>query len=108
MSEQKTVDVVVDRKTWLRGEGSYSSFLLRPNDGKMCCLGFACKALGLRDHEIELVGEPCELDWDHPLRRADVKSLVVANDDTDITDDTREARLIEDGQRIGLNFSFIN
>lgn len=104
----KTVDVVVDRAKWLRGEGSYDSCLLRPDDRKMCCLGFACKALGLRDDVIESVGEPCELDWEHPLKRANVKSLVVANDNTDITDDAREASLIEDGQKLGLNFSFIN
>jgi hypothetical protein len=36
----------VDRKTWLRGEGSDDSKLLRESDGKMCCLGFACLQLG--------------------------------------------------------------
>jgi len=37
--------VIVNRKTWLRGEGSAVSKLLRSGDNKMCCLGFVCKQL---------------------------------------------------------------
>lgn len=37
---------VVDRRTWLRGEGVDQSYLLRI-DGKKCCIGFACEAAGV-------------------------------------------------------------
>lgn len=39
--------LIIDRKTWLRGEGSAASFLRRSEDGKQCCLGFYCRAVGL-------------------------------------------------------------
>lgn len=31
--------MIIDRSIWLRGEGSYVSFLLRRSDNKMCCVG---------------------------------------------------------------------
>lgn len=37
MTIEKTI---VDRNTWLRGEGQYESYLHRLSDGKKCCLGF--------------------------------------------------------------------
>jgi hypothetical protein len=40
---------VIDRSKWLRGEGTGDSFLLRPSDGKMCCVGQMCKQLGVSD-----------------------------------------------------------
>lgn len=46
------VTVTVRRSTWLRGEGSFRSFLLRPSDGKMCCLGFCLVELGRSKEEI--------------------------------------------------------
>ncbi len=42
----------IDRKTWLRGEGSLCSFLLRAEDGKQCCLGFYLKSCGVPSDEI--------------------------------------------------------
>lgn len=32
--------LIIDRSRWLRGEGCDASYLLRPADNKMCCLGF--------------------------------------------------------------------
>lgn len=37
----------INRAKWLHGEGDYVSYLLRPADGKMCCLGFYGQALGV-------------------------------------------------------------
>jgi len=39
--------LVIDRSKWLRGEGDMQSRLIRPSDGKMCCLGFYGLALGV-------------------------------------------------------------
>lgn len=45
--------VVVKRSEWLRGEGYERSMLYRPEDGKRCCIGFACnQLLGLTDEQI--------------------------------------------------------
>lgn len=38
--------LVIDRSIWLRGEPE-GSMLLRPNDGKMCCVGIYLAACGV-------------------------------------------------------------
>jgi hypothetical protein len=48
----------VKRKTWLRGEGSTKSALLREKDQKMCCLGFYSLATGYKPEEIAGVADP--------------------------------------------------
>jgi hypothetical protein len=49
--------VVIDRTRWLRGEPE-DSYLLRSEDGKMCCLGFAELAAGATPEEITDSGAP--------------------------------------------------
>lgn len=53
--------LIIDRKTWLRGEGSEDSRLLRGSDGKMCCLGFYGLACGLEPKEIKGMEAPFNL-----------------------------------------------
>lgn len=50
--------LVIDRSKWLQGEASVVSMLLRPQDGKMCCLGFYCLALGAPEKSINRVHTP--------------------------------------------------
>lgn len=51
---------VLNPKTWLRGEGSSNSYLLRRGDGKMCCMGQLALRCGvpaedlLGEHEVEV------------------------------------------------------
>lgn len=45
--------LVIDRKIWLRGEGSFMSFLLRRADQKQCCVGILCEALGVPKKDLE-------------------------------------------------------
>lgn len=54
------MEFTISRKTWLSGEGSDDSFLLRSCDNKMCCLGFFLKSLGATDEDI--VGWPVPSD----------------------------------------------
>ena len=42
----------INRDTWLRGEGSQDSQLLRKVDNKLCCLGFYSLACGLTTKDI--------------------------------------------------------
>ena len=42
----------IDVARWLRGEDTSASYLLRPYDDKMCCLGQYAKACGFSDQEI--------------------------------------------------------
>jgi len=44
--------LIIDRKTWLRGEGHKKSFLVRESDGKQCCLGFLAQACGFSKEEL--------------------------------------------------------
>lgn len=45
--------LVIDRTTWLRGEGGTPSRLLRTEDGKMCCMGSYCLQIaGLSPDQI--------------------------------------------------------
>lgn len=44
--------LTIERSRWLRGEGDQVSRLLRPSDGKMCCLGFMACQLGYTEAEI--------------------------------------------------------
>jgi hypothetical protein len=50
--------LIIDRKTWLRGEGNEKSALLRECDGKMCCLGVFALAIGLSAERISNVESP--------------------------------------------------
>lgn len=64
------LEVTVRRSEWLRGKDSVShdatetqpayggSFLYREDDGKKCCLGFACLAAGLSIQQIKGVPTP--------------------------------------------------
>jgi hypothetical protein len=45
--------IELDPETWLHKEaGSGSSYLHRPTDGKMCCMGVMCRAYGLSTTDI--------------------------------------------------------
>lgn len=41
------IEIYIDPKKWLRGEGGGPSYLLRPTDGKMCCWGICSAQLGV-------------------------------------------------------------
>lgn len=113
--------VVVDRKTWLRGEGGENSYLKR-DDGKMCCLGFACVQAGLDKDDIAGRYSPADVIERGIRLPAGVfslvspsgsdsqvcESLMLTNDDKHYLDEEREAKLITLGKEVGLEFEFIN
>ncbi len=46
----KLKQIELDRNTWIRGDSDKNygeTFLLRHEDGHMCCMGFAAKAYGV-------------------------------------------------------------
>jgi len=111
--------LVIDRSMW--GAGS----LLRPGDGKMCCLGFASKACGATDDEIKGLDFPppyfidkyglpkwmcLSPKFEHlcvdeglapPLRATSI------NDTVHISDSERESELIKLFNYNGIELSFI-
>jgi hypothetical protein len=44
---ESVTELTIPRSTWLRGEGAERSALLRPDDGRMCCLGLYLQACGI-------------------------------------------------------------
>lgn len=73
--------LIVDRTKWLRGEGSDVSRLLRPSDGKMCCLGFVCLAFGMNAQSITNVATPSSV--------ADAKRIGLNKDHSDVPEALR-------------------
>lgn len=52
------MELTIDRKVWLHGEGQDRSFLLREPDGKRCCLGIYLAALGIPDESLRGKASP--------------------------------------------------
>jgi hypothetical protein len=46
-------EFVIRRSVWLRGEGPMNSMLLRPSDGKQCCVGIYLSACGVPNEALE-------------------------------------------------------
>ncbi len=109
----------VDRRTWLRGEGSLRSSLLRI-DGKQCCLGFRAEACGVSKSALLGVQVPSQLSGTVPdalleLADAYVKTphlcsagVTGANDDKGMSDSEREMILTELFAERGDVVEFIN
>jgi hypothetical protein len=117
MSEVKSF--TIDRATWLHGEGSDDSYLLRPADGKMCCLGHYLKAVGIEEEAITSVDTPSNLpvevlneipSWLLHENRIHVSSecqyLMKDNDDTTDSRNEKEANIIAGFKEVGIDVSF--
>jgi hypothetical protein len=116
------------------GEGFEDSYLLRPQDGKMCCLGFFGLACGLPPERITNVGTPENIPRDRPyqtpvqvwsafqkvgeglFRDCDpgytlshtCKELMKTNDEVDLTPQEREEEISRLFAAIGVEVSFID
>jgi hypothetical protein len=111
----------IERAKWLRGETD--SWLLRPKDQKMCCLGFFCLAAGIERDRIWMKTTPQVLCRDEeqiphelqglvdsmgkPTNSALCTSLIEVNDDNSITDEEREQGIIRLFAKIGHEVTFV-
>lgn len=115
----------IDRKTWLRGEGLDASRLLRPSDGKMCCLGSFALACGLSPEDIRDKAEPSQVTISRVAPAVDLKAfgalingdstgkeiagnLMAENDETEVDEDYRESKIISGFKQLGHTALFIN
>jgi hypothetical protein len=120
--------LVIDRKTWLRGDPA--SYLLREQDGKMCCLGFLSLQCGVTKEKMMglatvAVGADANAEFrqgalaslaqvnkyardpDAPYKNTDIAdALMEANDDTLLSDAQREESLVELFKKIGVDVEF--
>lgn len=116
--------VVVKRDMWLRGEGGEESYLLREEDERMCCLGFAALAAGFTPDQIRRIRTPRDIGYlkpQNPLIKATTTydaftearsstnltcDLMQLNDDEGMEPEERERQVIELGKKIGIEFTF--
>lgn len=125
------LEITVDRSTWLRGEGTLKSYLLRSDDGKMCCLGSFCLQMGVSVIDIKGVKSPATIlnleqnvdgsaDFYNPIYKylgyvggihdsVGVSELMALNDDRDIpTDLERETLLNKAAAKLKFKFIFVD
>lgn len=110
--------VIVDRAKWNRGDFEHSALL---NEYGMCCLGFACIALGLTEEDIRDLRTPADvrgLENKPAARKIPLllsgnggnsffaHKLMVAND-KQMDDTERETQIIHLGLGAELEFEFI-
>lgn len=113
---KKPLVVTIVRSEWVRGkEAVETGSALLLSNGKKCCLGFACLALGVTQGQIDGVGIPVILSaevvipaW---LRReapaSDVRKLVGTNDSSRTSDAARERRIKRIFSRHNLKAVFV-
>ena len=114
MKNVKTL--VIKRSRWLRGESN--SYLLRPKDKKMCCLGFYARACGAQASDIngycapsEYSGFPAWLLSDDffagPACSSAAYKLMRANDSVNKTDKQREKIIKAEFKKRGVTVKFV-
>lgn len=118
-SRKNPLTVTVRRKRWLRG-GRTVSALLDVDSNKMCCLGFAARAIGVPRKLITdvltpagvndfLKGLNCVVGSGQIMGNTKTaNALMEKNDDGTIGNDVREKKIASLGKRIGLKFKFVN
>lgn len=112
--------LTINRAKWTRGVLNLPSKLLN-SAGYMCCLGFDALACGVPSDVLDGIGEPYELadsadvsylrdrvnyndsddDDPTPLNSVLVDKAIDINDDLEITDNEREAKLIPILKQLG-------
>lgn len=89
------MNLTIVRSKWLIGNRELDTMLLHPVVGKMCCLGFYCRALGLDEHTIVEKEAPSSVATEIPQAGS---WLLIENDIKRITDsdDCRDLMTVND------------
>ncbi len=106
----------VKRSEWLRGEGTNASRLLRPIDGKKCCVGFFAEQIfGCDRKSIQNIGSlSCALNTatatfsDSVLWQKVSSDIYRTNDNMVITETSREAALRNLFAVVGYEILFVD
>lgn len=105
----------VRMRDWWRGRGEYDS-MLRLENGKMCCLGFLMKELGLSNDELvgheypymcETAGKKIPKWLLTQALDSDLIKCARINDDETINDTERKARLTKMFKRHNIEVEFV-
>jgi hypothetical protein len=109
----------IDRSKWLRGEDAkdgLDSYLLRPSDGKQCCVGIYLSAIGFLDDELHGRTEDTELrhhfseESDHqvPHWLCAESEVYGINDSSALSEPERERRIAERFAAGGVTVEFVD
>ena len=118
MSEQVTRTLTIDRGIWLQGRDSkIGSYLLRPVDEKMCCLGIYLEVLGVTRDRLwnksfltSVGGQiPEEASWllDNGGNSLAALGLADVNDNTKRSKSDRERMIANRFAKHGVKVEFI-
>lgn len=110
------MELVIDRRIWLRGKGFEASKLLRREDQKRCCVGIYLQALGVPDKDMEdrsgatSMELPSEATWlVHRGWKSDIAGeLYEANDRKGLSLEAREAKIAKLFGTQGVKVKFVN
>jgi hypothetical protein len=89
---------IVDRQTWYRGKGPYTSYLLK-RDGSRCCIGFVGQQCQIPDQELMNVpsisglANGCGGLFPQWMLQSQINKAYTTNDDPTLTDFEREIQL---------------
>lgn len=107
--------LTIDRKIWLRGEGSEHSILLNNADGRKCCLGIYLSSVGFSDEKIkqkrcpsDVIGSIPEWLLDNKKDSDLCKELICENDNEHIKEDDREKLIKDLFKKAGIEVEYIN
>jgi len=131
---KKLIPLTINRSRWVRGNKGGMSSLLNEQDN-MCCLGFACRKLGLTREAIDDRPAPDDIASDDAIsdtrfnylldklsplvrvtrstgqrkmtNRAATDAAMEINDDTLISEEEREKKLIPILKKLGFAVKFV-
>lgn len=104
---KKIKKLVVSRSKWLRGTASWLY-----DGGRMCIMGFACAAAGVKKSKLRSKVNPNELGIDVPgICRSNrhsklTENAIQINDSSEINDCAREEQLIKLFKSRGIALKF--
>ena len=113
------LNVTVEMSKWLRG--TQPSYLLDVESGRMCCLGFVCLAVGLAERSIRnkrsiaCVSQSAALppaleklySSDNRCDSDVAEQLMMINDELEVPDTERCAKLVRVSKEAEIAFTFV-
>lgn len=108
------LDVEVKKSEWMRGQGALPSYLL-DMFGMRCCVGFLARVLGVEDKELQLCKTLSSINIQTQQATKfqnhnyiNLSDAYRTNDDQSIDDEERMKQLKQLGNRMDVNFTFVD
>lgn len=118
---KKIKSFIINRKTWLRGEGSQNSYLFREKDGKQCCIGTFLLKCGFSECDLLDIQDPSNIKgketkvpkWlidfslsNYTFNTGAANDLIAINDRKNTKEEEREKEIKERFAEQGIKVKF--